>query len=99
MHLQPAPASRRPVPPLPAEAPDLAGVDRVGYADHAVWHLPASLKAAALARRLVLPCLSRWQCASEAVDTVALLVSELVANAVQHGAAPILLCLGREGDA
>ncbi|HET6859716.1 MAG TPA: ATP-binding protein [Streptomyces sp.] len=97
MHLRPAPASRLPLPPAPA--PDLAAVDRDEYADHVVWHLPASLKAPAIARRLVLPCLSRWRCATEAVDTVALIVSELVANAVQHGAAPILLRLDREGDA
>ncbi|MEN8651860.1 ATP-binding protein [Streptomyces sp. 21So2-11] len=99
MHLHPASAFRRPVLPLPAEAPDLAAVDRVEYADHAVWHLPASPKAATVARHLVLACLSRWQCAAEAVDTVALLVTELVTNAVQHGAAPILLRLDREGDA
>ncbi|WP_175410232.1 ATP-binding protein [Streptomyces sp. TRM64462] len=67
--------------------------DGARYTDHAVWHLPTRTDAAALARRAVRSHLRRWQVGEPTADVAELLVSELVANAVQHGAPPIVLRL------
>ena len=63
---------------------------------HASWPLPDDPAAAELARRHV-----RETCGAldrEAVDTLVLLVSELVANAVEHGTGPLHMMLdSRDG--
>lgn len=51
--------------------------------DVAATRLPREPSSAAAARRFVEQTLSRWQC-DEVVDTVKLLVSELVGNAIGH---------------
>src|SRR5690349_9645500 len=53
------------------------------------WTLPSTLDAPALARRLVSDRLAELH--PEVAFTVRLLVSELVTNAVVHGAAPLVL--------
>lgn len=59
-------------------------IDAVDTAlDVAATRLPRELTSAASARRFVEQTLSRWQC-DEAIDTVKLLMSELVGNAVGH---------------
>ena len=66
-----------------------AGVlDVVGAAFEAVRHLPADLSAPREARRFVDEVVRRWDCGT-AIETVQLLLSEIVANAVVHaGSAP-----------
>lgn len=62
----------------------------------ATWALPPEAPSAALARRLVeahCPALP-----AERLDTARLLVTELVSNAVRHGAGPVLLALAASGD-
>lgn len=58
---------------------------------HESWMLPSDPTAAGLARRRV-TALCHEQ-APDAVYSLELLVSELVANAVQHGVGPVRLCL------
>jgi anti-sigma regulatory factor (Ser/Thr protein kinase) len=61
------------------------------------WTLPAGLEAAGSARRLAREWMGAWS--SDADDTVAdecLAVSELVANAAEHGAPPVTLTLSAE---
>lgn len=59
-------------------------IDAVDTAlDVAATRLPREPASAAAARRFVEQTLSRWQC-DEVIDTVKLLVSELVGNAIGH---------------
>ena len=62
--------------------------------------LPLREQAAALARRSVRDALRTWQvpAAQEWVDDVLLLTSELVGNAVRHGARQVSLHLRLEGS-
>jgi anti-sigma regulatory factor (Ser/Thr protein kinase) len=71
---------------VPTSRP-LPGFDRLD--------LPTGPLAARTARRYVLSCLA--DVPPDVVDEVLLLTSELVTNAVRHGAAPIQLCLRRQG--
>jgi anti-sigma regulatory factor (Ser/Thr protein kinase) len=57
--------------------------------------LPSGPLAARTARRYLLSCLA--DVAPDVVDEVLLLTSELVTNAVRHGAAPVRLRLHRRG--
>ncbi|MFF3062729.1 ATP-binding protein [Streptomyces sp. NPDC057909] len=65
---------------------------------HAVWHLPARIEAASAFRRLLRPCLDRWQVNEELVNSAVLIVTELVANAVLHGVPPILVLLSHDSE-
>jgi anti-sigma regulatory factor (Ser/Thr protein kinase) len=56
--------------------------------------LPFDLRAPAQARAFARRALSDWELA-DLVDNVELVVSELVSNAVRHGAAPVELTLSR----
>lgn len=58
--------------------------------------LPPEPASAAAARRFILDVLDRWQ-EGDLSDTVALLVSELVTNAVLHAASPVEIGLRRRG--
>ena len=59
--------------------------------------LPADLSAAAFTRELIRTTLTQWGLSS-AIDDVELVASELVANALRHGAAPVTFTLGATGD-
>ena len=58
--------------------------------------LTAEPTAVRQARRFVADTLGAWGCDDEVVETVRLLVSELVTNAVQNSEGPLLLCV-RDG--
>ncbi|WP_158618992.1 ATP-binding protein [Micromonospora sp. M71_S20] len=53
--------------------------------------LPAAVMACAEGRRFVAEHLCRWEVPFQACDTVVLLTSELIANAVRHGPPPLCL--------
>lgn len=60
------------------------------------WELPAQASSAETARRLLqqtCPAMSE-----ERLYVARLLVTELVSNAVRHGAGPVVLVVTREGD-
>jgi anti-sigma regulatory factor (Ser/Thr protein kinase) len=57
------------------------------------WFLPHRLEAPAMARRNVLPVLKNLRLEDEEIDTVLIVVSELVANAVRHARPPVRLRL------
>ena len=84
------------VPPslLAQEILVLAGLlGTVGSAaDSAVAQLEPDASSAAVARRFVDETLGRWQC-DELLDTVTLLVSELVTNAVLHAGSQVELAV------
>ncbi|MCD0484468.1 SpoIIE family protein phosphatase [Streptacidiphilus sp. ASG 303] len=61
----------------------------------ATWSLPFETSSAAAARRLVRERLAAWGLGEEA-SAAELVVSELVTNAVRHGAAPLRLRLIRD---
>ncbi|MFF7557035.1 SpoIIE family protein phosphatase [Streptomyces olivaceus] len=71
----------------------------IGYrkGDTATWRLPARDDAAARARTLVHALLERWDTRSDLRDSVVLLVSELVTNAVRYAGGPITVRLIRLG--
>lgn len=79
------------VPPsrLPEEIIALASMLQVvdDAIQAATTHLPADLISARQARQFVDEALTRWDCA-DVGSTIALLVTELVANAVKHAASP-----------
>jgi anti-sigma regulatory factor (Ser/Thr protein kinase) len=85
---------------LPARAlPDdatllLARTRSLGPAQVACWHLPDKPAAVADARALATAQLTEWGLEHVAYTTE-LIVSELVTNAIRHGAAPITLRLIR----
>ncbi|MGN9811356.1 ATP-binding protein [Micromonospora sp. BQ11] len=56
-------------------------------------HLATAATACAEARRFVAEHLRRWNVPYQVSDTVALLTSELIANAVRHGQPPLCLQL------
>ncbi|MFI1369970.1 ATP-binding protein [Streptomyces griseochromogenes] len=67
--------------------------DHVGAVDAtATWHLPAHDTSAGVARRHVRSFVRGRQCAAPAEDCT-LIASELVANAIHHGAGPVWLTL------
>lgn len=69
-----------------------------GSTHHLQLHLAARPSSAATARRQVVAALGRWGW-QECAETAALLVSELVANAVRHGRGPVDLRLSAQQDA
>jgi serine/threonine-protein kinase RsbW len=62
------------------------------------WVLPVDLTAAQAARQHVADHLDRHGTPTDVVDDAVLIASELAANAVRHGAPPILLLLERTAD-
>jgi DNA-binding NarL/FixJ family response regulator len=76
----------------------VAVLDQVQDVLHqAATHLPPSRESPRVARRFVEGILEAWGCA-ELVDTVTLLVSELVGNAVLHAGSEVELSLRLVGD-
>ncbi|MFC8783985.1 MULTISPECIES: SpoIIE family protein phosphatase [Streptomyces] len=71
----------------------------IGYRkeDTATWRLPARGDAAARARALVTGLLERWETREDTRDSVLLVVSELVANAVRFARGPLTVRLIRGG--
>ncbi|AQS67739.1 SpoIIE family protein phosphatase [Streptomyces pactum] len=71
----------------------------IGYrkGDTATWRLPARDDAAARARVLVSALLRQWRSSADTRDSVLLLVSELVTNAVRFARGPITVRLIRAG--
>ncbi|MEU6281347.1 SpoIIE family protein phosphatase [Streptomyces sp. NPDC047028] len=71
----------------------------IGYrkGDTATWRLPARDDAADRARTLVAALLRRWHTRDDTRDSVLLLVSELVTNAVRFAEGPITVRLIRSG--
>ncbi|MEU0967333.1 SpoIIE family protein phosphatase [Streptomyces sp. NPDC005917] len=71
----------------------------IGYRkeDTATWRLPARGDAAARARTLVSELLGRWRTRDDTRDSVLLVISELVANAVRFAEGPITVRLIRTG--
>ncbi|MER7837443.1 SpoIIE family protein phosphatase [Streptomyces sp. NPDC096040] len=71
----------------------------LGYrkGDTATWRLPARGDAAARARTLVSELLGQWRTRDDTRDSVLLVVSELVANAVRFAEGPITVRLIRAG--
>ncbi|MEV8123602.1 SpoIIE family protein phosphatase [Streptomyces sp. NPDC085944] len=71
----------------------------IGYrkGDTTTWRLPAREDAAARARALVFALLRQWRTREGTRDSVLLLVSELVTNAVRHAGGPITVRLIRAG--
>ncbi|MFI0574643.1 SpoIIE family protein phosphatase [Streptomyces tendae] len=71
----------------------------IGYrkGDTATWRLPAREDAAARARALVAALLRQWRTRDSTRDSVLLLVSELVTNAVRFAGGPITVRLIRTG--
>ncbi len=62
------------------------------------FELPALTASVARARRLAEERLIIWGCGPEIRDTVSLVVSELVTNAVVHTASGRFVCELREGE-
>jgi len=62
------------------------------------FELPARTASVARARRLAEERLILWGCDPDIRDTVALVVSELVTNAVVHTASARVVCELREGE-
>lgn len=61
------------------------------------WDLPAGLEAAGQSRRLTRDWLTAWAPdAADAIDDACLSVSELAANAAEHGTPPVTLALSAE---
>ncbi|MEV8566136.1 SpoIIE family protein phosphatase [Streptomyces sp. NPDC051322] len=65
--------------------------------DTATWRLPARVDAAARARTLVSALLLQWGTRDDTRDSVLLLISELVTNAVRFATGPITVRLIRVG--
>ncbi|MEU6945068.1 ATP-binding protein [Streptomyces sp. NPDC046316] len=62
------------------------------------FELPARTESVSRARRLAEERLILWGCAPDIRDTVTLIVSELVTNAVVHTASRHVVCELREGE-
>lgn len=62
------------------------------------WDVPHTHEAVAEARALTRKALADWGLGALA-DDAELVVSELVTNAIRHGAAPVILALGVVGSA
>lgn len=73
-------------------------VDRVHGAEHAVLSLSATPEIVPAARRFVRDCLADWRLQPELSSDAALLVSELVTNAIRHGPPPVYLDISLEPD-
>ncbi|WP_413758819.1 SpoIIE family protein phosphatase [Streptomyces sp. MMBL 11-3] len=71
-----------------------ARFDGIAPSDVAVWHLDPEDAAPGRARRLARKALSRWDL-EELTDSVELLISEVVTNAVRYASRPVTLRLLR----
>ncbi|MFD8079661.1 ATP-binding protein [Streptomyces sp. NPDC059718] len=60
------------------------------------WVLEHRPEAAGAARRVIRAVLDGWQVGADAAESVVLVVSELVTNAVEHAEPPVILHLHRE---
>ncbi|WP_042368455.1 SpoIIE family protein phosphatase [Streptacidiphilus neutrinimicus] len=71
----------------------------IGYrkGDTTTWRLPARPDAPARARARIAALLRQWGAADDTTETVLLLVSELVANAVRHATGPVTVRVIRAG--
>ncbi|WP_406724908.1 ATP-binding protein [Streptomyces sp. GD-15H] len=69
---------------------------RPGPVDRGTWALTHRPQAAREARQITEGALAQWKVAPEARDLVLLAVSELVTNAVEHAAPPLVLHLSRD---
>ncbi|MEV4939404.1 ATP-binding protein [Streptomyces zaomyceticus] len=78
--------------PQPQTCPGTDTVRRFAF------ELPALTGSVARARRLAEERLILWGCGPDIRDTVALVVSELVTNAVVHTASDRVVCEIREGE-
>jgi len=66
-------------------------------AEEVATTLPRAAEAAGLARAFTAKALAAWQIAADLVDDILLSCSELVTNAVEHGAGVITLVLRKVG--
>ncbi|GGM96257.1 ATP-binding SpoIIE family protein phosphatase [Streptomyces fuscichromogenes] len=66
--------------------------------DTATWRLPARADTAARARALAAPLLRSWHTGEQARDSMLLVVSELVTNAVRFGTGPVTVRLVHAGS-
>ncbi|MEU1044161.1 SpoIIE family protein phosphatase [Streptomyces sp. NPDC005897] len=87
------------MPPRQRDDVTLLLARMIGYrkGDTATWRLPARDDAAARARALVAALLRQWRTREGTQDSVLLLVSELVTNAVRFAGGPITVRLIRAG--
>ncbi|MEV6317849.1 ATP-binding protein [Streptomyces sp. NPDC051776] len=83
---RPARVDTRPVMTPPSRAP----------AEEEEWPLTHSPEAASTARHLTRSVLDAWHVDGEVADSVLLVVSELVTNAVRHAEPPVVLHLHRD---
>ncbi|MFD3969683.1 ATP-binding protein [Streptomyces cyaneofuscatus] len=84
-------------PGIPAATPAPAG--RSETENSALWVMPAAPETAPVLRRLLRRTMSRWEVAEETGDAVALVVTELVGNAVRHsGSTDVAVLLARHQD-
>uniref|UniRef100_UPI002F919AFE ATP-binding protein n=1 Tax=Kitasatospora indigofera TaxID=67307 RepID=UPI002F919AFE len=84
--------------PAPTAAPADLGSRRVGVSARTApvegsWALEHQPQAAAAARRIARTCTDAWQIGDDCAQSVLLVVSELVTNAVEHAQAPVTLHL------
>ncbi|MFI0206982.1 ATP-binding protein [Streptomyces sp. NPDC016734] len=62
------------------------------------WTLPHTARSVSTARRLAQAAVAGWGMNDDAADSVLLVVSELVTNAVEHALPPLTLHLGRPDE-
>lgn len=90
-----SPPGRKIVPPS-GYGPGMAEPRHPGQ--HAVLSLTAGPEIVPAARRFVLQCLAEWRMRADLRSDAALLVSELVTNAVRHGPPPVCLDVALSRD-
>ncbi|KOG55672.1 hypothetical protein ADK75_10180 [Streptomyces virginiae] len=73
------------VPTTPATLSDLPNT----------WTLPHTARSVSTARRLARAAMAGWNMGEDAADSILLVVSELVTNAVEHALPPLILHLNR----
>ncbi|MEV4945363.1 ATP-binding protein [Streptomyces sp. NPDC053755] len=95
--MSPRVTTQRPRTDTPRSASPRAGAPRADIRRFA-FELPARTVSVARARRLAEERLILWGCDPEIRDTVTLIVSELVTNAVVHTASAHVVCELREGE-
>ncbi|MGW8955909.1 ATP-binding protein [Streptomyces sp. NPDC055709] len=85
------------------DTPVLAAGTASGYAawvpaSECFWSLPHRSEAACTARRLAIAALRSWGMGEQDMQSVLLVVSELVTNAVEHALPPVALHLEHFGE-
>ena len=86
----------RPAPAMPAAPVDdgmLVHAPALQSHGEGSWALEHTPQAAAAARRITRTCTDAWQVDDDCAESVLLVVSELVTNAVEHAQAPVTLHL------